>query len=519
MEKVQRVLLAVLDGWGIQRAREGNAILLAGTPHLDRISSEYPMAQLQASGLSVGLPEGQMGNSEVGHTNIGAGRIVYQDLVRISRACTSGELFKNAAICSAMDLAKSQGKSFHFLGLVSPGGVHSHIEHLQALLLMAKESGLPRVYVHAFLDGRDTPPQSGLGYIKALQSFLDESRTGQIATVIGRYYAMDRDKRWDRIQLAYNAMVRGEDRPASSAVEAVRTSYAENVTDEFVVPTVIVDGRRNPIGQIQDGDAALFFNFRADRARQLTRALAFTDFNEFDRGSLKLGAFVCMTQYDRTFNLPVAFPPEQPKEIFPEILSERGLRQFRTAETEKYAHVTFFFNGGREVVFAGEDRLLVPSPREVKTYDLKPEMSAREVTSELIRRIESDKYDFALVNFANPDMVGHSGVLAAAIEAVGVVDECLGMIGEACSRAGWALAITADHGNCEQMIDPSTGGPHTAHTLNPVPFYLIHPGVRGRKLRDGILADIAPTLLELMGLPQPAEMTGRSLLVAGRHAP
>ncbi len=513
MERVQKVLLAVLDGWGIRHAREGNAILLAGTPHLDRIRRGYPMAELQASGLSVGLPEGQMGNSEVGHTNIGAGRIVYQDLVRISLACTSGELLKNPVIASAMDRAKSQGTGFHFLGLVSPGGVHSHTDHLKALLLMAKGRGLPRVFVHAFLDGRDTPPQSGLGYIEDLESFLRKTATGQITTVTGRYYAMDRDKRWDRIQLACNAMVRGEGRRARSALEAVKTSYAENITDEFVVPTVIVQAAGEPIGKIQDGDGALFFNFRADRARQLTRALAFPDFAEFERGPLKLSGFVCMTEYDRTFNLPVAFPPDQPKNIFPEILAQRGLRQFRTAETEKYAHVTFFFNGGREVVFPGEDRLLVQSPREVKTYDQKPEMSAREVTSELIQRIESDKYEFALVNFANPDMVGHTGVLGAAIEAVRVVDECLGKIGDACSRAGWAAAITADHGNCEQMIEPITGGPHTAHTLNPVPFYLVHPSIRGRKLRDGILADIAPTLLELMGLPQPAEMTERPLLI------
>jgi 2,3-bisphosphoglycerate-independent phosphoglycerate mutase len=542
MERVQKVLLAVLDGWGIRREREGNAILLAGTPHLERISRGYPTAELQASGLSVGLPEGQMGNSEVGHTNIGAGRIVYQELVRISRACTSGELLKNTVITSAMDRAKAlpgeqsrddrsssppsrdpggdrknvlftHPPALHLLGLVSPGGVHSHTDHLKALLSMAKERGLLRVFVHAFLDGRDTPPQSGLGYIEDLESFLRKTQTGQIATVTGRYYAMDRDKRWDRTQMAFKAMVRGEGRRARSGVEAVKTSYAENVTDEFVVPTVIVDAAENPIAKIQDGDVALFFNFRADRARQLTRALALPDFREFERGRLKLGEFVCMTQYDRTFNLPVVFPPDQPKNIFPEILSQRGFRQFRTAETEKYAHVTFFFNGGREVVFPGEDRLLVPSPREVKTYDQRPQMSAREVTAELIQRIESGKHEFALVNFANPDMVGHTGILGAAIEAVRVVDECLGKIADACSRAGWAAAITADHGNCEQMIDPSSGGPHTAHTLNPVPFYLMHSSVRGRKLRDGILADIAPTLLELMGLPQPPEMTGRSLFI------
>jgi len=512
MTQTSKLLLVVLDGWGIRPQRDGNAILLAGTPHLDRLSLDFPTSQLEASGLAVGLPEGQMGNSEVGHTNIGAGRVVYQELVRISRACTSGELLKNPVIGEAMDRAKSTGKSFHFLGLVSPGGVHSHSDHLKALLLMAKQRGLPRVRVHAFLDGRDTPPRSGLGFTEDLQAFLDATRSGQIATASGRFYAMDRDKRWDRVKLAFDAMVRSKGPRATSAVEAVRASYEQNITDEFMLPTVIVGDGSQPVGRIEEGDVALFFNFRADRARELTSALAFLDFKEFERGSLRLGELVCMTQYDRTFSLPIAFPPEQPKEIFPEILSERGLRQFRTAETEKYAHVTFFFNGGREVVFAGEDRFLVPSRREVKTYDLKPEMSAREVASQLISRTESNRYEFALANFANPDMVGHTGVLTAAVAAVRVVDECLGKIGDACARAGWALAITADHGNCEQMIDPDTGGPHTAHTLNPVPFHLIHPSLRGRKLQNGILADVAPTLLQLMGLPQPREMTGRSLL-------
>jgi 2,3-bisphosphoglycerate-independent phosphoglycerate mutase len=453
-----------------------------------------------------------MGNSEVGHMNIGAGRIVYQDFVRISRACSSSELQKNPVIASAMDLAKSTGRSFHLMGLVSDGGVHSSIEHLFALLRMAKVRGLSKVFVHAFLDGRDTPPRSGLGYIEQLETFLHQNQAGKIATVSGRYYAMDRDNRWDRIQLAYEAMVFGRGSTAPSASEAVRQAYQANTTDEFVKPTVIIDERQKPVATLQDGDVAMFFNFRADRARQLTRALAFPDFREFDRGSLKLGQFVSMTQYDQTFQLPVAFPPEQPRRIFPEIIAEHGLRQFRTAETEKYAHVTFFFNGGREQVFPGEERLLVPSRRDVKTYDLKPEMSAREVTSELIRRLESGGYDFALVNFANPDMVGHSGVLEAAIQAVRVVDECLGRIGDCCQRTGWALAITADHGNCELMVDPKTGQPHTAHTLNPVPFHLIHPSVRGRRLRPGILADIAPTLLELIGLPRPAEMRQPGLL-------
>jgi 2,3-bisphosphoglycerate-independent phosphoglycerate mutase len=504
-------LLVVLDGWGLRPEREANAILMAGTPELDRISRGYPQTELQASGLAVGLPEGQMGNSEVGHMNIGAGRIVYQDFVRISRACASSELQKNQVIASAMDLSKTTGRPFHLMGLVSDGGVHSSIDHLYALLRMAKLRGVPRVFIHAFLDGRDTPPRSGLGYIQQLQDFLDQNQAGRIATVSGRYYAMDRDKRWDRIQLAFDAMVRGRGPQAPSAAAAVRQSYQAKVTDEFVKPTVIVDQLAKPVATLQDGDVAMFFNFRADRARQLTRALALPDFHEFDRGPLKLGQFVCMTQYDPTLPLPVAFPPEQPRHIFPEILAERGFRQFRTAETEKYAHVTFFFNGGREPVFPGEDRLLVPSRRDVKTYDLKPEMSAREVTSELIGRLESGAYEFALVNFANPDMVGHSGVLEAAIRAVQVVDECLGRIGDCCQSARWALAITADHGNCELMVDPTTGEPHTAHTLNPVPFHLIHPSLRGQKLRAGILADIAPTLLELWGLPKPAEMRQQGL--------
>lgn len=511
MKVAHKVLLVVLDGWGIRKEREANAIALAGTPELERISRDFAYAELRTSGLAVGLPEGQMGNSEVGHTNIGAGRIVYQDLVRINRAAESGELVSNPVIRDAMDKAKSEGTAFHLLGLVSPGGVHSSMDHLVALLHAAKQRGLPRVYLHAFLDGRDTPPSSALGFVEGLLPTLRETGA-EIATVSGRYYAMDRDKRWDRVQLAYEAIVHGRGPKAPDALSVIRASYAEKITDEFVKPTVIAHGNGEPVGRVRDGDVCLFFNFRADRARELTRALAFQDFKEFDRGNLKLGRYVCMTQYDETFDLPVAFGPDQPREIFPEVLAERQLRQFRTAETEKYAHVTFFFNGGREVVFPGEDRFLVPSPRDVKTYDLKPEMSAREVTAELVKRIDSGAYDFALVNFANPDMVGHTGVLDAAIKAVKTVDECVGHLGDACRRNGWVMAISADHGNCELMIDPETGGPHTAHTLNPVPFYLIHPDYRGAKLRPGVLADIAPTLLKVMGLPQPSQMNRLGLL-------
>src|SRR5512144_587822 len=410
MRPKHKVLLCVLDGWGLRKQREANAILLAGTPRMDALAQAFPTTQLETSGLAVGLPDGQMGNSEVGHTNIGAGRIVYQDLVRINRAVECGELVHNPVLVAAMDTARSNGKALHLMGLIGPGGVHASQEHLIGLLKAAQTRGVPRVYVHAFLDGRDTPPMSALGYLEELERFLRETGAGRIATVIGRFYAMDRDKRWDRVQQAYDAMVRGIGRRAPGALEAVRASYAEKVGDEFVHPTVIVDGDA-PVGTVRDGDAVVFFNFRADRARELTRAFAVPGFHEFDRGGLRLGMFVCMTQYDATFDLPVAFPPEQPREIFAEVVAEHGLTQFRTAETEKYAHVTFFFNGGREVVFPGEERALIPSPREVKTYDLKPEMAAPEVTARLLQAIDSGKYDFLLVNYANPDMVGHTGKL------------------------------------------------------------------------------------------------------------
>ncbi|HVP62114.1 MAG TPA: 2,3-bisphosphoglycerate-independent phosphoglycerate mutase [Myxococcaceae bacterium] len=513
MPPKHRVLLAILDGWGVRAEREDNAILLAGTPNLDRFAGKMPRTELLASGLAVGLPEGQMGNSEVGHTNIGAGRIVYQDLVRINRAVERGELAHNPALVAAMDTARAEGKALHLMGLIGPGGVHASQEHLLGLLMAAEIRGVPVVFVHAFLDGRDTPPMSALRYLEQLERFLRETGTGRIATVTGRFYAMDRDQRWDRVQQAYDAIVRGVGRRAPGALEAVRSSYAEKVGDEFVPPTVIVDGDA-PVGTVRDGDAVIFFNFRADRARELTRALAVPGFHEFDRGGLRLGKFVCMTQYDETFDLPVAFPPEQPREIFPEVVSEHGLTQFRIAETEKYAHVTYFFNGGREVVFPGEERVLIPSPRDVKTYDLKPEMAAPEVTSRLMQAVDSGRYDFLLVNYANPDMVGHTGKLDAAIKAVRVVDGCLGQVAEACARANVVLVVTADHGNCELMRDPVTGQPHTAHTTNPVPFHLVHPDFAGAKLRTGgVLADVAPTLLKIMGLPQPKEMDRNSLLV------
>ena len=513
MKALHKLLLVVLDGWGISPERTANAILIAGTPNVDGLSAQFPHTELQTCGLAVGLPEGQMGNSEVGHTNIGAGRIVYQDLVRINRACAEGGLVAVPAIRACLEQAKRDGKAFHLLGLVSPGGVHSSMDHLGSLLRAAKTVGLSRVYLHAFLDGRDTPPQSSLGHLELLEQLMKEEGVGRIATVGGRYYAMDRDQRWDRVRQAYDAMVRSVGPKAPSAAAAVKANYAEKVTDEFVVPTVLTTGNGEPVGPIRDGDAVMFFNFRSDRAREMTRALALADFKDFDRGPpLKLGSYLCMTQYDEKLTLPVAFAPEQPTHIFPELISQAGWRQLRTAETEKYAHVTFFFNGGREGVFPGEDRHLVPSPRDVKTYDLKPEMSAKQVVDELCVRIASGVYDFALVNLANPDMVGHTGVMSAALKAVRVVDDCVGQLWKACQQAGWAMAVTADHGNIELMVDPITGAPHTSHTLNPVPFILCHPDFKGLKLKPGVLADIAPTLCKLMGLAPPSEMTRLGLL-------
>jgi 2,3-bisphosphoglycerate-independent phosphoglycerate mutase len=513
--KTKPILLVVLDGWGIRAEREANAIAVAGTPNVDALLREYPSTALETSGLSVGLPEGQMGNSEVGHTNLGAGRIVYQDLVRINRAVEDGSFFKNDALLLACRRAKEAGGALHLMGLVSDGGVHSHIEHLYACLELARREGVPRAFVHAFMDGRDTPPKAGLEYMAQLEKRLRDTGYGKVATVIGRYYAMDRDKRWDRVEKAYAATVRGEGARAPSGVSAMEQSYAHGENDEFVKPTVIVNGDGKPVGPVRDGDAILFFNFRADRAREITRAFTDPGFKDFERGPApRLSAYVCMTEYDKTFGLPVAFSPQDLTEIFPELVAHAGLRQLRTAETEKYAHVTFFFNGGRETVFPGEDRILVPSPREVKTYDEKPEMSAREVTDKLVQAIGTGGYGFILVNYANPDMVGHTGILDAAVKAVKVVDECVGRLWQAARKQGMAMLVTADHGNCEMMTDPVTGQPHTAHTLNPVPFILADPDFKGAKLRaKGVLADVAPTALQVMGLPQPKEMKGLGLLV------
>ncbi|HLG23177.1 MAG TPA: 2,3-bisphosphoglycerate-independent phosphoglycerate mutase [Candidatus Manganitrophaceae bacterium] len=511
------VILIILDGWGINPRTEANAIALADPPFYRRLLERYPHTELQASGEAVGLPDDQMGNSEVWHLNIGAGRIVYQELTRINKAIADGAFFGNAVLQSALTAAAREKSALHLLGLLSDGGVHSHIDHLVALLEMARRTALPKVRIHPFLDGRDTPPQSALRYIEMLERALKEKRPGgadwEIATVTGRYYAMDRDKRWDRTEKAYRAMAEGRGTEENSPVDAVQKSYAAQVGDEFVRPIVIVKGGR-PVGTIQDRDSVIFFNFRADRARQLTRALTEPGFSSFPRSVFpKLSSFVTLTSYDETFHLPVAFKPVRLDQILGEVISERGLRQLRIAETEKYAHVTYFFNGGRETPFEGEERILIPSPKEVATYDQKPQMSAFEVTEEAVRRIESGRFDLIVLNFANPDMVGHSGILKAAIQAVEVIDRCLEKIITAIQKVGGAAAITADHGNLEQMVDYTTGEPHTAHTTLPVPFILVTTEKEGIKLRPGIHADVAPTLLDLMGIPKPPQMERDSLIV------
>jgi 2,3-bisphosphoglycerate-independent phosphoglycerate mutase len=513
MTQPKKILLVVLDGFGLRAQREGNAVALAAKPNLDRFSQDFPLTHLQASGLSVGLPDGQMGNSEVGHTNIGAGRVVYQDLVRINLACERGELDDNEALRRACDHALEHRAPLHFMGLCSDGGIHSSQAHLIALVEMAARRGIRDVYIHAFTDGRDTPPKSAAAFIGAIEDELRRIGVGRVATVSGRFYAMDRDKRWDRIALAVQAMGFAGGPRASSATTAVAQAYDRGESDEFIVPTVIVDDAGHPIGQLAEGAVAVFFNFRPDRAREITRALALNDLPEHANPDLRLARFVCMTEYDDHFRLPVAFPSDSPQRILPEVLAERGMPQFRCAETEKYAHVTFFFNGGREAPFPREERVLVPSPREVKTYDLKPEMSAEGVTAEVLRRLETGAFPFLLVNYANPDMVGHTGKLDAAIKAVEVVDECLGRLYRAAAARRTAMIITADHGNCEMMIDPLTGGPHTQHTTNPVPMHLIDPDYQGCRLQTGILADVAATLLSMYGLEEPVEMTGNSLVI------
>ncbi len=506
--KKKPVMLMILDGWGIAKPSSTNAVTCARTPHLDFLFNRYPHGRLNASGEAVGLPQGQMGNSEVGHMNIGAGRIVYQELSKITRSIEDGSFFANQVFIDLMDKVKAKGSKLHLLGLVSPGGVHSHQKHVYALLEMAKERGLQEVYVHAFLDGRDTPPQSAAQFLQELEDEIKAIGVGEIATVAGRYYAMDRDKRWDRVAKAYNVMSKGEGEAAEGAVQGVEASYAKGINDEFVVPFKVngVDGT------VKAGDGMICFNFRPDRAREITRAFVDIDFQDFPRnaGSFPVD-YVCMTQYDATIKASVAFPPEEITDTLGEVVSKAGLKQLRIAETEKYAHVTFFFNGGKETPNPGEDRVLIPSPK-VATYDLQPEMSAYLVTDKLLQILDEDKYDLIILNFANTDMVGHTGIMAAAVKAMETIDECVGSVVDKMTKLGGIICIIADHGNLEQMEDPVTHTPYTAHTTNPVPILLVGAGPNVGVAQEGKLADVAPTLLELLGLQQPAAMTGKSLL-------
>lgn len=509
-----KMALIIMDGFGLNPAHDGNAITIAGTPNIDKLKERYSASQLGASGLDVGLPDGQMGNSEVGHLNIGAGRIVYQEFTRISKSIADGDFFENEAFLSAFQKARENGGKVHLMGLCSDGGVHSHMDHIAAFLKLAAAQGMgDKTFVHCYMDGRDVPPASGRDYIIQLEDHMNALNSGAIASVAGRYWSMDRDKRFERVKKGYDAMI-GIGETAESAVLAMENSYAAGVTDEFVAPTVILkDGKSTAI--VETGDSMIFFNFRPDRTREITRAFIEPDFSEFERpGGYRKVNFVSLTQYDETFtNLTVAYKPASLDNTLGEYISKNGLTQLRIAETEKYAHVTFFFNGGVEAPNKGEDRVLIPSPK-VATYDLKPEMSAYEVAEEAIKRVESGSYELMILNFANCDMVGHTGVLEAAEKAVEAVDECVGKVVEAVLKSGGKAIITADHGNADQMIDPETGEPFTAHTTNPVPVIIIDPDKPKQNLRkDGRLADLAPTMLKMMDLPVPAEMTGKSLIV------
>ena len=510
--KKRPVVLCILDGYGLNNNQKGNAVAEAKTPVVDKLMAEYPFVKGYASGLAVGLPDGQMGNSEVGHLNMGAGRIVYQELTKITKSIQDGDFFENQALLAACKNAKENNTALHMMGLVSDGGVHSHNGHIYGLLELAKRQGVEKVYVHCFLDGRDTPPASGKEYVEALEAKMKEIGIGEVASVSGRYYAMDRDNRWDRVERAYNALVKGEGVQAESATAGIQASYDADKTDEFVEPMVIVkDGA--PVATVKDGDSVIFFNFRPDRAREITRTFCDDNFEGFDRGERVKTTFVCFTEYDVTIqNKQVAFVKEEITNTFGEFLAAHNMTQARIAETEKYAHVTFFFNGGVEEPNKGEDRILVKSPK-VATYDLKPEMSAYEVCDKLVDAIKSDKYDVIIINFANPDMVGHTGVEDAAIKAIEAVDECVGKAVDALKEVDGQMFICADHGNAEQLIDETTGEPFTAHTTNPVPFILVNADPAYKLREGGCLADIAPTLIELMGMEQPKEMTGKSLLV------
>jgi 2,3-bisphosphoglycerate-independent phosphoglycerate mutase len=508
----QPVILVILDGWGINPRKEGNAIAQASTPNIDALTREFPVSSLSMSGVDVGLPDGQMGNSEVGHMILGAGRIVYQDLTLIHKDIDKGTFFRNRIVLDALRKTRDRSNRLHLMGLLGDGGVHSHQRHMEALIEMAQREKVGSVYLHLFLDGRDTPPNSAEQFILDLNEKLKTYPEVRVATLSGRYYAMDRDKRWDRTERAYRCLTEGVGNKADSALEAIRKSYEQKVTDEFVLPTVI--SGVVPEGLIRDGDGVIFFNFRADRARQLTRALTEEDFREFPRKRRPaLSTFVTMTQYDETFKVPVAYPPRQIKKILGELASQAGVRQLRIAETEKYAHVTYFFNGGQEKKFPGEARILIPSPKEVATYDLKPEMSAREVTEALVKQLREQDIGMIIANYANADMVGHTGNFEAAVQACEVIDECMGKVVDAAMGQKGKMIITADHGNIEQLIDYDTGMPHTAHTINRVPVILVDEERRRSRLNQGTAIDVAPTILQLLGLPQPNEMTGHSLIV------
>lgn len=516
MQRLRPFVLCVLDGWGLSDRTEGNAVAQAHAPNVKSWIDQYPFTTLAASETAVGLPPGQIGNSEVGHLNIGAGLVVYQDSTRISEAISSGSFFEEPVLLQACTHAKQHGSRLHLMGLLGSGGVHAYSDHLFALMQLARQQGIDQVYIHSFLDGRDTPPKSGYRFMQVLLAKIDELGIGKVATVSGRYYAMDRDKRWERTGLAYKALTRSEGETAPDPITAIQQSYDKGINDEFVLPTVIVEDGQ-PVATVQDNDAVIFYNFRGDRPRQLTKMFVLPEFPEWERGpQLQNLFYVTMTQYEAGLPVHVVYPPQNLDCPLARVISEHGLTQFHTAETEKYAHVTFFLNGGREAPFEGEDRHLEPSPK-VATYDLQPEMSAEPLAARVLETIEADQHDVYLMNFANPDMVGHTGSLEAAIKAVETVDVCVGRIAEAVLARGGGLLVLADHGNAEMMIDPETGGPHTAHTINPVPCILIAPDdspLRHVTLRSGgRLADVAPTVIDVLGLRQPEVMTGQSLIV------
>ena len=512
MSKKPTVLL-ILDGYGLSDTKEGNGVALANTPVMDKLMAEYPFVKGYASGMAVGLPDGQMGNSEVGHLNMGAGRIVYQELTRITKEIEDGTFFENEALVEAMENAKKNDSAVHFFGLLSDGGVHSHITHMYGILEMAKRYGIEKVYLHAFLDGRDTPPSSAADYMQQMVDKMAEVGVGEVASVSGRYYAMDRDNNWDRVEKAYLAITKGEGEQAENPVEAIKTSYANDVTDEFMIPTVITKNGA-PVATVKDGDSVVFCNFRPDRAREMTRAFCSDDFDGFNREKKLDLVFVCYTEYDVTIpNKLIAFKKVEITNTFGEFLAKQGLKQARIAETEKYAHVTFFFNGGVEEPNEGETRILVDSPKYVPTYDKKPRMSAYTVCDELSKAITSGEYDVIICNFANPDMVGHTGIIPSVVEAIEVIDKCVGEIVNFIKEVDGQLFICADHGNAEMLIDPETGDPFTAHTTNPVPFILVNADPSYKLRENGVLADIVPTLIDIMGLEQPAEMTGKSLII------